>query len=129
MILPLRGLGFKPGLPELDLPVWGLGDPGEKEVGGRSQILYPLPRRGLWGRLYLFLTDPCLPSPSRARPGGLQLPMSGDLTPGESVFHVREREAAWGAERELGGGIVEGGGRCGAGKAGARRGLESRADN
>lgn len=36
--------------------------------------------------------------------------MSGDLTPGESVFHVREREAAWGAEGELGGGIVEGGG-------------------
>ena len=34
--------------------------------------------------------------------------MSGDLTPGESVFHVREREAAWGAEGELGGGIVEG---------------------
>lgn len=34
--------------------------------------------------------------------------MSGDFTPGESVFHVREREAAWGAEGELGGGIVEG---------------------
>lgn len=39
----------------------------------------------------------------RARPGGLQLPVSGNLSPGESVFHVREgqpwRRAGWGPWR------------------------------
>lgn len=45
--------------------------------------------------------------------------MSGDLTPGESVFHVRERGAAWGAEGELGAGRRNPGG--GVGRVGAKR--------
>lgn len=32
--------------------------------------------------------------------------MSGDLPPGESVFHVREGVAAWGRGWERGGGVL-----------------------
>ena len=62
-----RGWDFKPGLPRTRPACLGVGRSWGKRSAVRSQILYPLPRRGLWGRLHLFLTDPCLPSPSKSQ--------------------------------------------------------------
>lgn len=109
MALPPTALGFQARAPSAlrtRTGYLGLGDPGERGLryGPRSRTHFPGGDCEADGTSSSLI--PALLLLPRARPGGLQLPMSGDLPPGESVFHVRERVAAWGRGWERGGGTV-----------------------
>ena len=125
MICLPRGWVFKPGLPRTRTACLGVGRSWGKRSAVRSQICTHFPGGDFGADCTSSSLIPASLLLPRARPGGLQLPMSGDLTPGESVFHVRER----GAEEELGAGRKNrggGGGRC---EEPARGEVGSRADN
>ena len=100
MICLPGGWVFKPGLPRTRTACLGVGRSWGKRSAVRSQICTHFPGGDFGADCASSSLIPASLLLLRARPGGLQLPMSGDLTPGESVFHVRER----GAEGELGAG-------------------------